>query len=122
MSAPPLGILAGLRHGLSHLFRRGAADPALPHHPGAEEEIFVLTGTLLWGIMIQVAMDYPVHRQPGDDAPLFPGVVNMLGVRTPRNEILIAVICWVVIGLLWLLVNRTRAGKQLRPPRSIRAA
>ncbi|HET7411727.1 MAG TPA: branched-chain amino acid ABC transporter permease, partial [Pararhizobium sp.] len=35
------------------------------------------------------------------------------GVRTPTNEIMIAIICWVVIGLLWLLVNRTRVGKSL---------
>jgi branched-chain amino acid transport system permease protein len=35
------------------------------------------------------------------------------GVRTPINELMIAVISWVVIGLMWLLVNRTRAGKAL---------
>ena len=35
----------------------------------------------------------------------------LVGVRTPANEIFTAVICWLVIGLLWLLVNRTRAGK-----------
>ena len=37
----------------------------------------------------------------------------MLGVRTPRNEIMIACLCWIVIGLLWLLINRTRAGKSM---------
>jgi branched-chain amino acid transport system permease protein len=45
--------------------------------------------------------------------PLIPGVVNIAGVRTPRNEIMIGVVCWLVIGLVWLLVNRTRAGKTL---------
>jgi branched-chain amino acid transport system permease protein len=35
------------------------------------------------------------------------------GVRTPINELLIAVICWAVIGSLWLLVNRSKAGKVL---------
>jgi branched-chain amino acid transport system permease protein len=34
-------------------------------------------------------------------------------VRTPINEIVTAAICWGVIGLLWLLVNRTRAGRVL---------
>jgi branched-chain amino acid transport system permease protein len=34
-------------------------------------------------------------------------------VRTPANEIFTAVVCWLSIGLLWLLVNRTRAGKAL---------
>jgi branched-chain amino acid transport system permease protein len=43
--------------------------------------------------------------------PIVEGVVTLAGVRTPTNEIFTAVICWLVIGLLWLLVNRTRAGK-----------
>ena len=78
-----------------------------------ETEIFVLTGTLLWGIMIQVGMAYLFSDNPVTMRPLIAGVVNVLGVRTPANEILIAVIAWAVIGLLWLLVNRTRTGKAL---------
>jgi len=34
-------------------------------------------------------------------------------VRTPINEFLIAAICWATIGLLWLLVNRTKPGRVL---------
>jgi branched-chain amino acid transport system permease protein len=81
--------------------------------PKAEEEIFVLTGTLLWGVMIQVSMDYLFTDNPVTMQPLVPGVVNLFGVRTPSNELLIAAVCWAVIGLLWLLVNHTRTGKQL---------
>jgi branched-chain amino acid transport system permease protein len=81
--------------------------------PREETEIFVLTGTLLWGIMIQVGMAYLFTDNPVSTRALISGVVSIAGVRTPRNEILIAVLCWVVIGLLWLLVNRTRAGKTL---------
>jgi branched-chain amino acid transport system permease protein len=44
-------------------------------------------------------------------APIVAGVIRIAGVRTPSNEIFTAVVCWLVIGLLWLLVNRTRAGK-----------
>ena len=44
-------------------------------------------------------------------APIVQGVVSIVGVRTPANEIFTAVVCWLVIGVLWLLVNRTRAGK-----------
>ena len=44
---------------------------------------------------------------------LIPGVMSIAGVRTPKNEVMIAVVCWVAIGLLTLLVNRTRLGKQL---------
>ena len=43
--------------------------------------------------------------------PIVEGVVTVLGVRTPSNEFFTAVVCWVAIGLLWLLVNRTRHGK-----------
>src|SRR5689334_20610397 len=81
--------------------------------PREETEIFVLTGTLLWGIMIQVGMAYLFTNNPVTIRPLIGGVVDLGGVRTPRNEIMIAAICWVTIGLLWLLVNRTRAGKAL---------
>ncbi|MBS0562440.1 MAG: branched-chain amino acid ABC transporter permease [Proteobacteria bacterium] len=81
--------------------------------PSEETEIFVLTGTLLWGIMIQVGSDYLFTDNPVTMKPLFPGVVNILGVRTPVNEVMIAILSWVIIGLLWQLVNRTRAGKTL---------
>ena len=78
-----------------------------------EKEIFVLTGTLLWGIMIQTGMAYVFSDNPVTMRPLIRGVVGVLGVRTPRNEVMIAVLCWVIIALLWLLINRTRAGKQM---------
>jgi len=81
--------------------------------PSNETEIFVLTGTLLWGIMIQVGADYLFSDNPVTMLPLFPGVLNIAGVRTPINEVMIAVLSWIIIGLLWLLVNRTRAGKTL---------
>lgn len=81
--------------------------------PREETEIFVLTGTLLWGIMTQQAVAWLVTNAPKTVLPLAPGVVNILGVRTPANEIVIAAVSWVAIGLLWLLVNRTRGGKAL---------
>ena len=45
--------------------------------------------------------------------PIVEGVTTVFGVRTPRNEYFTAVICWVAIGLLWFLVNRTRRGKSV---------
>ncbi|MEI5996111.1 branched-chain amino acid ABC transporter permease [Paraburkholderia bengalensis] len=81
--------------------------------PGEEKEIFVLTGTLLWGIMIQQGMAWLFTDNPVTMRPLISGVVSFAGVRVPYNEIMIAVVCWAVIGLLWLFVNRTRAGKAL---------
>src|SRR5580692_5147028 len=32
-------------------------------------------------------------------------------IREEEKEIFTAVVCWLAIGVLWLLVNRTRAGK-----------
>jgi branched-chain amino acid transport system permease protein len=81
--------------------------------PSEEKEIFVLTGTLLWGIMIQEGLSYLFSDNPVTMRPLISGIVRIGGVRTPINEIVIAVVCWIVIGLLWLFVNRTRAGKAL---------
>ena len=112
-----LGTLLGVLSGLACAYvtylmvvrpiQRSAAIPR------EEKEIFVLTGTLLWGIMIQQGMAYLFTDNPVTMRPLIAGVVSIAGVRTPLNEIMIAVICWVVIGLLWLFVNRTRAGKAL---------
>ncbi len=81
--------------------------------PREETEIFVLTGTLLWGIMIQEAVAYFTTTSPHTVRPLIAGVTEIAGVRTPTNEILTAVLCWGAIGGLWLLVNRTKAGKAL---------
>ena len=79
--------------------------------PNEEKEIFVLTGTLLWGIMIQELIAYLFTNNAKTVLPIVEGVVNILGVRTPRNEIFTAIVCCLVIALLWLLVNRTRIGK-----------
>jgi branched-chain amino acid transport system permease protein len=76
-----------------------------------EKEIFILTATLLWGIMIQEFIAYLYTNNAKTVAPIVQGVMSIAGVRTPKNELFTAIICWLVIGGLWLLVNRTRAGK-----------
>jgi branched-chain amino acid transport system permease protein len=76
-----------------------------------EKEIFILTATLLWGIMLQELIAYFYTNNAKTVAPIVEGVVRIVGVRTPSNEIFTAVVCWLAIGILWLLVNRTRAGK-----------
>jgi branched-chain amino acid transport system permease protein len=76
-----------------------------------EKEIFILTATLLWGIMLQELNAYFYTTPATTVAPIVQGVVSIAGVRTPANEIFTSVVCWIVIGVLWLLVNRTRAGK-----------
>jgi branched-chain amino acid transport system permease protein len=79
--------------------------------PNEEKEIFVLTATLLWGIMIQEVIAYFFTNNAKTVLPIVDGVVKIFGVRTPQNEIFTAVVCCLVIGLLWFLVNRTRTGK-----------
>ena len=76
-----------------------------------EKEIFILTATLLWVIMIQELIAYLYTNNAKTVAPIVQGVVSIVGVRTPANEIFTAVVCWLVIAVLWLLVNRTRGGK-----------
>jgi branched-chain amino acid transport system permease protein len=76
-----------------------------------EKEIFILTATLLWGIMLQELIAYFYTNNAKTVAPIVNGVMSIAGVRTPANELFTAVVCWIVIGVLWLLVNRTRAGK-----------
>jgi len=76
-----------------------------------EKEIFILTATLLWGVMIQELIAYFYTDNAKTVAPIVQGVVSIAGVRTPTNEIFTAIVCWLVIAVLWLLVNRTRAGK-----------
>ncbi len=112
-----LGTLIGILTGLTGAYATFAVvvrpiqrSRAIPH---SETEIFILTATLLWGIMIQVGADYLFSDNPVTMRPLIPGVVDILGVRTPANEIMIAALCWIIIGLGWLLVTRTRAGKTL---------
>jgi branched-chain amino acid transport system permease protein len=108
-----IGILGGLAAAFATYFvvvRPIQRSRAIPRE---ETEIFVLTGTLLWGIMIQQGVAYLFSDNPVTMRPLIAGVVMLAGVRTPFNEVMIAVLCWVAIGLLWLLVNRTRAGKAL---------
>jgi branched-chain amino acid transport system permease protein len=76
-----------------------------------EREIFILTATLLWGIMIQQLIAYLYTDNAKTVAPIVQGVIPIAGVRTPANEIFTAIVCWLVIALLWFLVNRTRIGK-----------
>jgi branched-chain amino acid transport system permease protein len=116
-SGPYLGALAGVVASLACAFftYRVIVRPIQNSRaiPREETEIFVLTATLLWGIMLQEAMAYFFTNNPKTVRPLVEGVVMILGVRTPLNEILTAVLSWLVIGLLYLLVNRTRTGKSL---------
>ena len=90
--------------------------------PKVEEEIFILTGTLLWGIMLQVGLDYLFSNNPVTMQPLLPGVVRIAGRAhaVERSDDRGAVLdrrsaccrCW--------SIARASASKS-SPPRSIHA-
>ena len=63
-----------------------------------EKEIFILTATLLWGIMLQELIAYFYTNNAKTVAPIVGGVISIAGVRTPANELFTAVVCWIVIG------------------------
>ncbi|MBK6008240.1 branched-chain amino acid ABC transporter permease [Ramlibacter ginsenosidimutans] len=77
----------------------------------SEKEIFILTATLLWGIIISETVSYFFTNNAKTVLPIVEGVVTVVGVRTPTNEYFTAIICWVAIAALWVLVNKTRQGK-----------
>ena len=51
-----------------------------------EKEIFILTATLLWGIMIQELIAYLYTNNAKTVLPIVEGVVEIAGVRTPRER------------------------------------
>jgi len=77
----------------------------------SEKEIFILTATLLWGIIVQETIAYLFTNNAKTVLPIVDGTVMFLGVRTPTNEFFTAAVCWLAIGALWLLVNKTQRGK-----------
>jgi branched-chain amino acid transport system permease protein len=79
--------------------------------PKEEKEIFILTGTLLWGILIQELLAYVFTSNVKAVKPLLEGVVEIAGVRVSDNELLTTLLCWLVIGFLWQLINHTTLGK-----------
>jgi branched-chain amino acid transport system permease protein len=110
-SASLIGIAVGIVLAFATYYLTVRPIQRSPKIAEAEKEIFILTATLLWGIIIQEFVAYLFTNNAKTVLPIVEGVVHVLGVRTPSNEFFTAVVCWLVIGLLWLLVNKTRRGK-----------
>jgi branched-chain amino acid transport system permease protein len=81
--------------------------------PREEKEVFVLTATLLWSMIIQGLLDYGFGSTPVVIAPFTPGTLHIFNINITYNEIILAVVSLVIIGLLYLLMNRTKSGKRL---------
>ncbi len=110
-AAAALGVVIGTALAVLTYFVSVRPIQRSPRVAEAEKEIFILTATLLWGIIISETVAYFFTNNAKTVLPIVEGVVTVLGVRTPTNEFFTAVVCWLAIGLLWLLVNRTRYGK-----------
>ena len=81
--------------------------------PDEEKEVFILTATLLTGIIVQGVFGYLFGSNPVTTPALATGVVHPFGVTTSINELLIGLIAWLIIGMVWFFINRTRLGKAL---------
>ena len=105
------GLLIGMALAFATYFVTVRPIQRSPRIAESEKEIFILTATLLWGIIISETIAYFFTNNAKTVLPIVEGVVRVLGVRTPTNEFFTAAICWVAIAVLWLLVNKTRQGK-----------
>jgi branched-chain amino acid transport system permease protein len=105
------GVLIGTALAILTYFVAVRPIQRSPRVAEAEKEIFILTATLLWGIIISEAVAYFFTNNAKTVLPVVEGVVRVVGVRTPTNEFFTAIVCWVAIGLLWVLVNKTKHGK-----------
>ena len=72
-----IGVLCGLAGALITYFAVVAPIERSRAIPREEKEIFVLTGTLLWGIMIQELVAYFFTDNPKTVLPLIEGVVEI---------------------------------------------
>ncbi len=81
--------------------------------PKEEKEVFVLTATLLWAMIIQGLLDYVFGSTPVIIPPFARGTFHLFAINLTYNMIILAAISLCIIGLLWLLINKTRSGKML---------
>jgi branched-chain amino acid transport system permease protein len=81
--------------------------------PREEKEVFVLTATLLWSMIIQGLLDYAFGSSPIVIAPFTHGAMHMFNINITYNEVILAAVSVVIIGLIYFFINRTKAGKKL---------
>jgi len=81
--------------------------------PEGEKEIFVLTATLLWSMIIQGLLDYIFGTTPVIIPPFAHGNMHLFAIKLTYNTLILAALSLCIIGLLWFVINKTRAGKML---------
>ena len=83
------------------------------HVESEELPVFIFTATLLVAIILEGLLNWSFGSSPVTTPSMLNGVVHIAGIRVPNNELLIGAMAWVVLGLLWLFVTRTKIGKAM---------
>ncbi|MGO9018859.1 MAG: branched-chain amino acid ABC transporter permease [Syntrophobacteraceae bacterium] len=81
--------------------------------PKEEKEVFVLTATLLWAMIIQGLLDYTFGSTPVIIPPFAEGNMHLFAIKLTYNMLILAVLSLCIIGLLWFFINKTKSGKML---------
>lgn len=81
--------------------------------PQDEKEVFVMTATLLWSMIIEEILMYFFSSNPVVAPPFVKGVLKIFNMNITYNEILLSISSIVILTLLWLFINKTRTGKIL---------
>ena len=110
--APWAGSASACVGRLCHLFRSSSGPSSAPRRsPMRRPRSSCSPARFSGGIMIQEAIAYFFTSNPKTVRPIGAGRDQYPGRAHAHERDRDGVICWAVIGLLWLLVNRTRAGK-----------
>lgn len=75
--------------------------------------IITMIVTLALALVLEESVRLAFGSTPGILRPLLEGNTLVLGVKLGNTQILAFSVSWVVIGLLWFFVRRTRLGKAI---------
>ncbi len=81
--------------------------------PKDEKEVFILTATLLWSMVLQGLLDYFFGSSPIVIPPFAIGVIHTFGLNLSYNEVILTGISLIIMILLWFFINKTKTGKML---------
>lgn len=81
--------------------------------PIEEKEVFILTATLLWSMIIEELLDYFFSSNPVILPPFVKGVLHVFKMNITYNEILLSVFSIGILLVLWIFINKTKTGKIL---------
>jgi branched-chain amino acid transport system permease protein len=81
--------------------------------PNTEKEVFILTATLLWSMIIEELLDYFFSSNPVVVPPFVKGVLHLFKMNITYNEILLSIFSVIILIALWTFINKTKTGKVL---------